>query len=96
MASKHKTFDISCGKCGQYVLTYHKFGAGKGILRLYLANIAAPKSLTTLAKNADNLNDIPHLKCPACEEMLGSAIVSKGKRWAYRMRQGYFHRKLKK
>lgn len=78
------------------MLTYHKFGAGKGILRLYLANIAAPKSLATLAKNADNLTDIPHLKCPACDEMLGSANVSKGKRWAYRMRQGYFHRKLKK
>ena len=96
MASKHKTFDISCGKCGQYVLTYHKYGAGKGILRLYLGNIAAPKTLNQLINNYQQIKEVPHLSCPACSEVLGTAIESKGKRWAYRMRQGYFHRKLKK
>jgi uncharacterized OB-fold protein len=30
MAQKYKVYDIRCGKCGQYVLTYHKYGAGKG------------------------------------------------------------------
>jgi hypothetical protein len=96
MSSKFKTYDIHCGKCGQYVLTYHKYGAGKGILRLYLHRIAAPPALAKLGQNHHNLHQIPHLTCPACEEVLGVAAVSKGKKWAYRMRQGYFHRKLKK
>ena len=94
---KHKTYDILCGKCQQYVLTYHKAGAGKGILRLYLSNIAGPESvLSQLRVDFSKVNEVPNLMCPGCNEVLGVPEVSKNQRWAYRMRQGFFHRKLKK
>lgn len=96
MGQKYKEYDISCGKCGTYVLSYHKYGAGKGILRLYLHRIAAPQALVDMYQKAEVVGEIPHLKCPECEEMLGSAVISKGQKWAFRMRQGIFHRKLKK
>lgn len=97
MAQNFKTYQISCGKCGAYVLTYHKHGAGKGILRLYLGNIVGPEDLlTSFSANLENIKAVPNLSCPSCEEVLGVPTISKGKKWAFRMRQGYFHRKLKK
>lgn len=97
MAKKHKTFHIHCGKCNTYTLTYHKYGAGKGILRLYLANIAAPASLVNLhKKDFTKVGDVPNLICTHCQEVLGVPTTSKGNKWIYRMRQGYFHRKLVK
>ena len=97
MAQKYKVYKIHCGKCLEYVLTYHKYGAGKGILRLYHSNIARPESLVgILQKDYQKVNDVPNLCCPNCEEVLGTSAISKGKKWVYRMRQGYFHRKLKK
>jgi hypothetical protein len=97
MGQKYKVFDIHCGKCSTFVLTYHKYGGGKGILRLYLHRIEAPEKWLVL-KNGDfqKVSDVPHLRCPGCEELLGTAVESKGGKWAFRMRQGYFHRKLKK
>ena len=93
----YKIYDIHCGKCQQYVLTYHKFGAGKGILRLYFAHIAAPAKLQNLhQKGFLKINEVPNLACPECSEVLGVSALSKGGKWVYRMRQGYFHRKLKK
>lgn len=92
---KHKTYQIYCAKCNQYVLTYHKKGAGKGILRLYLANIVEPESLTNLHRaNYQKVNEVPNLVCPECEEVLGVPAVSKSQKWIFRMRQGFFHRKL--
>lgn len=97
MGKAHKSFDISCGKCGEYLLTYHKYGAGKGILRLYISNIAAPEELVNLLNlDYDRVKDVPNLACPNCGEVLGVPALSKGNRWVFRMRQGYFHRKLKK
>ncbi len=93
MSRKHKTYQIHCAKCQEYLLTYHKYGAGKGILRLYLSNIVQPDALAGLS-NAET--KIPNLTCPSCEEVIGIPIISKGQRWAFRMRQGYFHRKLEK
>ena len=97
MAQKFKTYQINCGKCGAYVLTYHKYGAGKGILRLYMSRIAGPEALrASLSSEFKTVKDVPNLSCPSCQEVLGVPVISKGKKWAYRMRQGYFHRKLKK
>jgi len=97
MGKAHKSFDINCGKCGEYLLTYHKYGAGKGILRLYLVNIAAPEELVgLLSLDYDKVKDVPNLACSECGEVLGVPALSKGGRWVFRMRQGYFHRKLKK
>lgn len=97
MSKKHKEYKINCGQCGTYVLTYHKFGAGKGILRLYHSNIAAPEKLMKkLYSGFSKINKVPNLVCPSCEEVLGVPSISKGQKWVYRMRQGYFHRKLVK
>jgi len=97
VSKKPKVYSIHCAHCKEYLLTYNKFGSGKGILRLYLSNISA------LSGNIDidlstfrNINDVPHLICPSCEELIGVASVAKGKRWVYKMRQGHFHRKLRK
>ena len=84
MAQKHKTYHIHCGKCNTYTLTYHKFGAGKGILRLYLANIAAPENLVDLhKKNYRKVGDVPNLTCSNCQEVLGVSTTSKGKKWVF-------------
>ena len=97
MGQKYKVFDIHCGKCSAFVLTYHKYGAGKGILRLYFHRIESPSALAALKQtNFNKVKDVPHLRCPNCEELLGSAVEHKGGKWAFRMRLGYFHRKLKK
>ena len=97
MGKKHKTYKIKCGKCDAYVLTYHKYGAGKSILRLYHSNIAAPENLVKkLNSHFSKINEVPNLICPECEEVLGVPAISKGQKWVYRMRQGYFHRKLVK
>lgn len=97
MSKKHKIYRISCGKCGSHILTYHKYGAGKGILRLYLSNIAEPENLVkTTAGQFSTIKQVPNLSCPECEEVLGVPAISKGQKWVYRMRQGYFHRKLVK
>jgi len=96
MAQKYKVYDINCGKCNNYLLTYHKYGAGKGILRLYLAHIVAPKKFTNLHKSSTpNIKAVPNLQCLTCQEVLGVPALSKSQRWVYRMRQGLFHRKLK-
>lgn len=97
MAQQYKIYDIHCGKCTNYLLTYHKYGAGKGILRLYLANIMAPKKFTNLHKSThSSIKTVPNLQCTTCQEVLGVPALSKNHRWVYRMRQGLFHRKLRK
>ena len=100
MAQKYKIYDINCGKCGTYTLTYHKYGAGKGILRLYHEHIKAPSGLVSrlLASNYKNIKSVGNLFCsnPDCREVLGVPALSKSKKWVFRMRQGLFHRKLRK
>lgn len=97
MASKYKKYDIHCGKCGNYVLTYHKYGSGKGILRLYFMHITAPEKWAgLLTKKYETIKEVVNLTCSSCEEVLGVPALSKSKKWVFRMRKGFFHRKLKK
>jgi len=98
MGKHHKTYHIHCGKCGAYLLTYHKYGAGKGILRLYFDHIVAPDTLVNQLQSSDyqRINDVPNLTCTDCQQVLGVPALSKSKKWVYRMRQGFFHRKLQK
>jgi len=93
MSKKYKTYHITCGKCQTYLLTYHKYGSGKGILRLYFHRIVKPESLVKqLEKGFD---DVPNLACENCDEVLGTPDIQKGKS-VFRMRRGLFHRKLMK
>ena len=41
-----------------------------------------------------DITRIPDLECPSCNEILGVIGKSKGGRWAFKMRKGFFHRKL--
>ena len=93
MSKKYKIYEISCGACGTYVLTYHKFGSGKGILRLYFHRIAQPDNLVKELDKA--FKEVPNLACPKCETVLGLPDVQKGKK-VFRMRKSWFHRKLLK
>ncbi|MCB0652742.1 MAG: hypothetical protein KDC85_15795 [Saprospiraceae bacterium] len=92
-----KVFDINCGKCGHYVFTYLKLGKG-GILRCYLSRILEPPKLEKLQydESVKNATDLQNLQCPACEEVLGVPMKREDGRLAFRMRQGYFHRKMRK
>ena len=94
MGKEFKVFDIHCARCNAYVLTYHKQGSGKGIIRLYFHNIIAPSAWSNLHNSNDKGSKM--LKCLACSEVLGNPVLSKGKKWAFRMRRGLFHRKLKR
>lgn len=94
MGKAFKVYDIHCGRCGTYVLTYHKHGSGKGIIRLYLHNIIAPSEWANLQNSNEKGNKL--LQCTACSEVLGKSVLDKGNKWAFRMKRGLFHRKLKK
>lgn len=96
LSKSFKKYQISCGKCGSYVLTYHKHGAGKGILRLYFDYIVHPDNLVNSLPSGGSLKEIDHLRCPSCAEVLGVPGSNKTGKPVFRMRQGYFHRKLKK
>lgn len=92
MAKNFKVYIITCGKCTNYILTYHKYGSGKGIIRLYFHRIAAPKELVDCLKS-DKLP--PNLVCSNCKTLLGVKDFQKGKN-VYRIKKGYVHKKLQK
>lgn len=95
MGQKYKIYKISCGKCNTEALTYHKYGSGKGILRLYFHRIMEPSHLVNVInQDFQKVSDVPNLQCENCGEVLGVPIESKGHKWAFRMRKGIFHRKL--
>ncbi len=96
MAKKPKVYKINCAKCETYILTYHKYGAGKGILRLYFSNIHKPIGFSDSLFQYDSINQVPNLQCSNCDEVIGIPTTSKSDKWVFRMKQGYFHRKLKK
>jgi len=92
-----KIYDILCGKCGQQTFTYLKLGKG-GILRCYLSRILEPETIAKLQfdESIRKASDLPNLQCPDCEEVLGVPIKRRDGRYAFRMRQGYFHKKMRK
>ncbi len=94
MAKHHKLYKISCAKCGCLLVNYKKFGAGKGILRLYMSNISFPESMVNVQENYSFIKNVPNLTCTECEEVIGLPDLSKSGKWVFRLKQGYFHRKL--
>lgn len=91
LSKKYKAYHINCGKCQTYILTYHKFGSGNSIIRLYYYCIQAPQNLVEKLKG----NELRNLVCPSCGEVLGVTDNQKGKQ-VFRMRKGLFHRQLLK
>jgi len=90
---KYKIYHISCGQCQTYILTYHKYGAGKGIIRLYFHRKVEPATLLKQIRSEENAPK--HLLCSNCNTILGTSSIQKGKR-VFRMRKSYFHRRLVK
>lgn len=74
--------EISCAKCGLFVLQYQKDGVG-GLIRLYLDRIS------------DNQNlDNNSLKCKKCSNLIGVGIIYKPEsRPAYSLIRGSFSKK---
>jgi len=93
LSKKYKTYRITCGKCQTYLLTYHKYGSGKGIVRLYFHRIMEPELLVEML--GKELREVPNLSCTKCGEILGTPDIQKGKK-VFKMRRGLFHRKLVK
>lgn len=79
-----KLLEITCRQCGASILTYQKDGPGS-LLRLYLDRIHSPASWVGLQHLP--LGDIPYLKCPGCQEFIGTPyIYAQEKRPAFRLR----------
>ncbi len=95
---KQTLFNIHCGHCDELVFVYLKIGKGNSILRAYLSRILAPPQLSSLTDDpkVKRPQDIPNLICPNCEAVLGTPIKRTDGRLAFRMKQGHFHRKMRK
>ena len=95
---KQTLFNIHCGHCDELVFVYLKIGKGNSILRAYLSRILAPLALSSLIDDPTikRPQDIPNLTCPNCKAVLGTAIKRTDGRFAFRMKQGHFHRKIRK
>ena len=86
--------DVCCRKCENTVVIYQKDGPGN-LRRLYLDRIFAPKNMVGL--QSSNIKDISILKCPECQEMLGTPyIYTKEKRKSFRLYQDAVIKKIKK
>lgn len=93
---KNTYFNISCGQCGTFVFKYLKIGKG-GILRCYLRRIETPTHFASLLDQPiHKASELPNLYCPECNELLGTPTKRDDGRYAFRMRPGYFHKKIMK
>jgi hypothetical protein len=96
MAKKFKVIEISCAQCKMYVLTYHKYGDGKGIVRLYLKQIQLPKKWNELTQMYKVIGDVPNLMCENCATVIGVTGLSTSKKWIFKMKKGWFRKKITK
>lgn len=77
-----KIYDLSCSKCGTFVLKYQKDGIGD-LLRLYLDRIINTESFTE------------NLSCSKCNQLIGTKMIYKPEyRLAYRLRRGSVRKKM--
>ena len=69
-----RLIDVSCRKCGTYILTYQKDGPGN-LRRMYLDRIVFPKKHQMFAEK--KLDNIASLKCKECKELLAYPYIYK-------------------
>ncbi|MGB4420282.1 MAG: hypothetical protein WBI29_00585 [Candidatus Saccharimonadales bacterium] len=86
---------LSCSNCNQFIALYQKDGIGR-LLRLYLDRIFEPSELAILQEKVSRRVDMPDLKCPRCQTLLGTPMVypSEG-RLAFRLIRGRLAAKSK-
>jgi hypothetical protein len=81
-----RVLDLYCRLCNAHVLKYQKDGPGT-IYRLYFDRIISPNNLVNLQNNV--LKDILVLRCPLCNEILGTPYIYKSeKRKCFRLYSG--------
>lgn len=84
---------VVCAKCGEKILYYQKDRFG-WLKRCYLNRIFAPSNLEKLQHDKDikTPNDLPNLTC-SCGNLIGTPMMHKDKRLAFRLERGSFTRK---
>ena len=71
-----RLLSISCEKCGSNICIYQKDGPGN-LRRLYFNRIFFPEKLTQFEYKP--LNAVPALRCPKCNEEIGTPYIYKKK-----------------
>lgn len=84
---KARLLDLSCRKCGAWLLTYQKDGTGR-LLRCYLDRIAAPPELANLRQTVNGTHGLPALRCRKCSNLIGSPMRHHSGRFAFRLYLG--------
>ena len=93
-SKKYTEYEISCANCNEYVLKYHKYGSGKGIIRLYCHRIQGPTKLVASIQNGLSIKaKLPPLTCTNCGTLLGIPKTYDNGKIAFQMRKSFFHRK---
>lgn len=85
--------DLYCSKCNQHLVLYQKDGHGR-LLRLYLDRIFEPQKFPLLRSKIGSTTEIPNLKCPKCDALIGTPMVYElERRFAFRLIRGSFVRR---
>lgn len=82
--------NIFCSRCRYHIVLYQKDGPGS-LLRIYLDRIFEPSELAVLKNTATDKSDLPTLRCPNCQSVIGVPMVYESeRRLAFRMTHGAF------
>jgi hypothetical protein len=93
--SSSQMLKISCAQCNHTLLIYQKDGPGE-LLRCYIDRIAWPAEYAAY-QNSSNLNKIPLLICPHCNNLIGVPMIyEEENRLAYRMIFGKYRKSIYK
>ncbi len=74
-------------------MNYRKGGKG-ALLRCFVEGIESPEKLAAYKQKANSKEDLDNLCCPQCDCLMGVPMIYKDGRLAFRMLNGYFHKKL--
>ena len=85
--------DLYCSKCNKYLVLYQKDGHGR-LLRMYLDRIFEPQEFPLLQSRIGSKTEMPNLKCPKCNALIGTPMVYEAeRRLAFRLIHGSFVKK---
>jgi len=93
---KSTFLDIQCSQCDGTVLIYQKDGDG-ALMRCYLNRIFSPPGYERLQYQANlRLKEIPNLRCPYCDNLIGIPMIQQDGRFAFRIKPGTFKKQVLK
>lgn len=84
-----RLLSLFCAKCEAWLMLYQKDGDG-ALLRCYLNRIFDPPKLEKLQHDASirEPRDLPLLKCPTCQTVIGFPARHHDGRLAFRLAEG--------